>query len=158
MSQYTKQQIAAIQAASVLIDEAAVEIPKHIRNKTPIGDKNVVTGKKGRYEYIVVDGKPIGKLYYCSSYSLKQATAEKQVVVQNNYNDRRFDNRSARYQNNRQNEQSSARQNRNGYRGQTDTRLPDQAAQPSTAQQPTRRRLSQVSGPIGRFGQEDNQY
>lgn len=141
MSQYTKQQIAAIQAASVLIDESAVEIPEHIRDKTAKGDKNVVTGKKGRYEYVVVDGKPIGKLYYVSSYSLKQATAEKQVVAQNNYNGRRFDN-------------NRGYQNKNGYRGQTDNRRVQEAA----PQQPARRRLSQVSGPIGHFRQEDEQY
>lgn len=147
MSQYTKQQIAAIQAASVLIDETAVEIPQSVIAKTPKGDKNVVTGKKGRYEYVIVDGKPIGKLYYASSYSIKQATAEKQVVQATGYNDQRYGNRRG-YNNEPQ------RQNRNGYRGQTDT----QSVEKPQTQQPARRRLSQVAGPIGRYGQEDHQY
>lgn len=80
--QYTTQQINAIQAASVLIDGPAIEIQESVRKKTAKGDKNVVTGKRGNYEFVVVDGKPIGKLYYVSSYSLKQATAEKTTVSQ----------------------------------------------------------------------------
>jgi hypothetical protein len=80
--QYTTQQINAIQAASVLIDGPAVEISESIRKKTAKGDKNVVTGKRGNYEFVVVDNKPIGKLYYISSYSLKQATAEKTTATQ----------------------------------------------------------------------------
>lgn len=74
---FTAAQIAAIQGASVSIDGPVVEIQESIRLKTPKGDRTVVTGKKGNYEYVLVSGKPIDKLYYVSAYSLKQALAPK---------------------------------------------------------------------------------
>ena len=75
--QWTHQQVKAIEAASVLVTGPAVEVSETIRRNTPKGNKTVVTGKRGNYEYVLVSGKLIDNLYYISSYSFKQATAEK---------------------------------------------------------------------------------
>lgn len=98
MTQYTAQQVAAIQAASVIIEGPAIEIAESTRKKTQKGQRNVVTGKRGNYQFVLVDNNPIGRLYYISSFALKQATAQKAFAAPQRpaYGNRDFNSRPSR--------------------------------------------------------------